>query len=229
MVAMAKPAYAVSFSRPKAASRPPCSKVSASSLPNMSIRPPGPTRLMAGADAGAVVAMEVFVEQQIVAPIRIALEFFGAAEHRPPTALVAEKYPGQAIGLGYPKDDRDPPSCRDPRRRCGRVFPADGSRRRRHARTPQSAAPRTPRSARLHNRMPVVLKPDAWPLWLGEEPAEASALRALLGPLPSNEMTCWPVSARVGNVKNNDASLIEPITSLLNARPPTGRGPHGYP
>jgi len=24
-------------------------------------------------------------------------------------------------------------------------------------------------------------------------------------------MTCWPVSARVGNVKNNDPSLIEPI------------------
>jgi hypothetical protein len=24
-------------------------------------------------------------------------------------------------------------------------------------------------------------------------------------------MTCWPVSARVGNVKNNDPSLIESI------------------
>jgi len=24
-------------------------------------------------------------------------------------------------------------------------------------------------------------------------------------------MTCWPVSPRVGNVKNNDASLIEPV------------------
>jgi hypothetical protein len=26
-------------------------------------------------------------------------------------------------------------------------------------------------------------------------------------------MTCWPVSARVGNVRNNDASLIEPIAA----------------
>jgi len=25
-------------------------------------------------------------------------------------------------------------------------------------------------------------------------------------------MICWPVSARVGNVKNNDPSLIEPVT-----------------
>jgi putative SOS response-associated peptidase YedK len=24
--------------------------------------------------------------------------------------------------------------------------------------------------AELHNRMPVVLKPGAWPVWLGEEP-----------------------------------------------------------
>ena len=28
---------------------------------------------------------------------------------------------------------------------------------------------------------------------------------------PAEEMTCWPVSTRVGNVKNNDASLIEPV------------------
>jgi hypothetical protein len=25
-------------------------------------------------------------------------------------------------------------------------------------------------------------------------------------------MTCWPVTTRAGNVKNNDASLIEPVT-----------------
>jgi SOS response associated peptidase (SRAP) len=42
--------------------------------------------------------------------------------------------------------------------------------------------------ARLHNRMPVVLKPEAWPVWLGEKPADASALKALLAPLPSEEM-----------------------------------------
>jgi putative SOS response-associated peptidase YedK len=65
--------------------------------------------------------------------------------------------------------------------------------------------------AELHNRMPVVLAPEAWPVWLGEEPAELPQLKALLAPYPSDEMVAWPVSARVGNVKNNDASLIEPI------------------
>jgi putative SOS response-associated peptidase YedK len=67
--------------------------------------------------------------------------------------------------------------------------------------------------AQLHNRMPVVLKPEAWSIWLGEEAAEASALNALLKPFPSDEMICWPVSTRVGNVKNNDPSLIEPIAA----------------
>jgi len=43
--------------------------------------------------------------------------------------------------------------------------------------------------ARLHNRMPVILKPEAWPVWLGEAAAEASALKELLRPTPSNEMT----------------------------------------
>jgi putative SOS response-associated peptidase YedK len=36
--------------------------------------------------------------------------------------------------------------------------------------------------AELHNRMPVVLKPETWPVWLSEEPAVASALKALLTP-----------------------------------------------
>ena len=66
--------------------------------------------------------------------------------------------------------------------------------------------------AELHNRMPVVLAPEAWPVWLGEEPADVPELKALLAPYPSDEMVAWPVSARVGNVKNNDSSLIEPIT-----------------
>jgi len=67
--------------------------------------------------------------------------------------------------------------------------------------------------AELNNRMPVILNPNKWPVWLGEEPADPHQLKDLLAPYPSEEMMCWPVSARVGNVKNNDPSLIEPITA----------------
>jgi putative SOS response-associated peptidase YedK len=65
--------------------------------------------------------------------------------------------------------------------------------------------------AELHDRMPVVLQPDVWPIWLGEEPADPKHLKALLVPYPGDDMISWPVSARVGSVRNNDPSLIEPI------------------
>ena len=68
--------------------------------------------------------------------------------------------------------------------------------------------------AELHNRKPVVLKPETWPQWLGEEPVDPKRLKALLAPYPAEEMVAWPVSPRVGNVKNNDPSLIEPMADV---------------
>jgi putative SOS response-associated peptidase YedK len=65
--------------------------------------------------------------------------------------------------------------------------------------------------APIHNRMPVILDVTSWPIWLGEEPATAEDLKTMLVPYPAAGMTCWPVSKRVGNVKNNDPSLAEPI------------------
>jgi len=56
-----------------------------------------------------------------------------------------------------------------------------------------------------------VLKPDVWSAWLGEQPATVRDLKAMLAPYPSDGVISWPVSTRVGNVKNNDPSLIEPI------------------
>ena len=60
--------------------------------------------------------------------------------------------------------------------------------------------------------MPVVLGPETWPQWLGKEPADARQLKAMFAPCPSEKMVAWPVS-RVGNVKNNDPNLIEPIAA----------------
>jgi hypothetical protein len=66
----------------------------------------------------------------------------------------------------------------------------------------------------VHPIMPAVLKPEAWPVSLGEQPAAVPPLKALLAPYPSEDMMiCWPVSARVGNVKNNDPTLIERIAA----------------
>lgn len=65
--------------------------------------------------------------------------------------------------------------------------------------------------APLHERMPVILDPADWPLWLGEREAGPDELKALLRPCPPEILTLWPVSPRVGNVRNNDPALIEPV------------------
>src|SRR5689334_5021209 len=51
----------------------------------------GPPRLMTRADAGAVVAMEILVEEEVVPPVVVALEFPDPAVHGPGALLVAEE------------------------------------------------------------------------------------------------------------------------------------------
>src|ERR1700694_880538 len=46
---------------------------------------------MAGAEAGAVVAMKIFVEKDEVAPVRIALKAVGAAGYGPAATRIAKK------------------------------------------------------------------------------------------------------------------------------------------
>jgi putative SOS response-associated peptidase YedK len=53
--------------------------------------------------------------------------------------------------------------------------------------------------------------PAAWSAWLGEEPASADVLRAMLEPFPAERMRAYPVSARVNSVKNDEPSLIEAV------------------
>jgi putative SOS response-associated peptidase YedK len=62
----------------------------------------------------------------------------------------------------------------------------------------------------LHNRMPVILAPKDYERWLA--PVDPAHLPVdLLRPLPSGLMTAWRVSKAVGNVKNDDPSLVSPI------------------
>lgn len=63
----------------------------------------------------------------------------------------------------------------------------------------------------VHNRMPVILRPEDEAVWLNRDLGDPSRLQALLKPYPSEEMEAYPVGAAVGNVRNDDASLIEPL------------------
>lgn len=65
-----------------------------------------------------------------------------------------------------------------------------------------------PKMADLHNRMPVILSPEAVSTWLGEK---AGDMAALLAPCPSEWLRVWKVGARVGNVRNNDPALLDEV------------------
>ena len=61
----------------------------------------------------------------------------------------------------------------------------------------------------IHNRMPVILEPRDYARWLDAgDPARPPI--DLLRPYPAEKMRAWPVSGRVGNVRNNDAELLAP-------------------
>jgi putative SOS response-associated peptidase YedK len=63
--------------------------------------------------------------------------------------------------------------------------------------------------APIHDRMPVILPRENYARWLGEEATEPPHLMALLKPYPADAMDAYPVSTRVGSVKNTDAGLFE--------------------
>jgi len=69
----------------------------------------------------------------------------------------------------------------------------------------------------LHERMPVVLAPERWPLWL-DGGAPLPAVTDLLRPAPDDALEMRPVSPRVGSVANDDPGLMEPV-SLAPAPP----------
>ena len=54
----------------------------------------------------------------------------------------------------------------------------------------------------------------SWPAWLGEVETSFEDLKKLLVPFPSEEMHLWPVDKRVGNVRNDDASLVLEATDI---------------
>src|SRR5262245_44755 len=57
-----------------------------------------PARLVAGAKARAIVTVEIFVEQDVILPLRIGLKFLCTAVHRPPARPIAQKDPGEPMG-----------------------------------------------------------------------------------------------------------------------------------
>lgn len=63
----------------------------------------------------------------------------------------------------------------------------------------------------LHERMPVIIPPEQYDLWLDPEVKDVQQLERLLQPFPSDEMTAYPVSTLVNSPKNDLAACVEPL------------------
>ena len=65
----------------------------------------------------------------------------------------------------------------------------------------------------VHDRMPMIVAPRDYARWL--DPANAE-VADLIAPYPSAEIAYYPVSTRVNNVRNDEATLIDHTTSLAD-------------
>jgi putative SOS response-associated peptidase YedK len=73
--------------------------------------------------------------------------------------------------------------------------------------------------AALHDRMPLIVDPADYDLWLDPEVKDPARLQDLLRPLPADEMEALPVSARVNSPANDDPSCVEPVTPDRSSAP----------
>lgn len=66
----------------------------------------------------------------------------------------------------------------------------------------------------LHDRMPVILRPEVADHWLDPDVTDPEELKPLLSQFPGEELDAWPVSKAVGNVRNQGPELIARIAAV---------------
>lgn len=77
--------------------------------------------------------------------------------------------------------------------------------------------------APVHDRMPVILAPEAWSAWLDPTNQDVVAVQRLLVPCPEGDLEAWPVSTRVNNAANEGPDIIQ--RSELDRLPGFDDGP----
>jgi putative SOS response-associated peptidase YedK len=75
----------------------------------------------------------------------------------------------------------------------------------------------------IHERMPVIVPPDAFDFWLDGSKVDAETASALIVPAPEHLLEAYEVSSAVNRVANDSPELIEPASAA--AAPESGEQP----
>jgi putative SOS response-associated peptidase YedK len=67
--------------------------------------------------------------------------------------------------------------------------------------------------ARIHDRMPAILDPKDYDIWLDPDVTDAEHLLPLLRPYAADKMAAYPVSRQVNSPRNQGPSLTEPLAA----------------
>jgi len=62
----------------------------------------------------------------------------------------------------------------------------------------------------IHERMPVILDPAAFDLWLDPNVRDPARLQPLLRPCPAARLSAYPVSRRINSPANDDPECLRP-------------------
>jgi putative SOS response-associated peptidase YedK len=71
----------------------------------------------------------------------------------------------------------------------------------------------------LHDRMPVIVPPDAFDRWLGKGSVDAALAQTLIRPAPDELLEAYPVSTDVNRVANDNPKLLDLFTGPLGGEP----------
>ena len=71
----------------------------------------------------------------------------------------------------------------------------------------------------IHERMPVIVQPGQFDLWLGGRDEDTTAASTLIRSAPDDLLEAYPVSTEVNRVANDNPKLVEAAAEMTQAPP----------
>ncbi len=69
-----------------------------------------------------------------------------------------------------------------------------------------------PLMADIHERMPVIIRPEDYAIWLDPQSTDVTQLQSLARPYPERLMEAYPVSRKVNSPRNDSPDLVEEVS-----------------